>query len=132
MKKRIISIVLVIILGTAALFLYSGCSGGEEKVVRAEYSPGDYFTTNVAGGSPRVFKCVPILVVNKEGLDETLKAQNATIRDTIIFILRELTEEDIRAPGNFDDLRERIVDALNERLGVDYFVEVIFNDFVMG
>ena len=120
------------ILGSMALFLLSGCSGDDAKAVRVEYSPGDYFTTNVAGESYHLLKVAPVLVVNKEGLDDTLKAQNATIRDTIIFILRDLTEADIKAPGNQDELRGRIVTALNERLGVDYFVEVIFNDFVMG
>jgi len=130
MKKILIFLVAIAMIGSTALL--SACGGSSEpKVVRVEYSPGDYFTTNVSG-SYHLLKVVPILVVNREGLEDTLKECNATIRDTIIFILRDLTEDDIMAPGNQDDLREKIVTALNERLGVDYFVEVIFNDFVMG
>ena len=130
MKKILIFLVAIAVIGSTALL--SACGGSSEpKVVRVEYSPGDYFTTNVSG-SYHLLKVVPILVVNREGLEDTLKECNATIRDTIIFILRDLTEEDIMAPGNQDELRENIVTALNERLGVDYFVEVIFNDFVMG
>lgn len=130
MKKILIFLVVIAMVGSTALL--SACGGSSEpKIVRVEYSPGDYFTTNISG-SYHLLKVVPILVVNREGLEDTLKAQNATIRDTIIFILRDLTEEDVMAPGNQDELREKIVASLNERLGVDYFVEVIFNDFVMG
>ena len=130
MKKMLVFLVVLAIVGSTALLSACG-SDGEAKIVRAEYSPGEYFTTNVSG-SYHLLKVVPILVVNREGLEDTLKERNATIRDTIIFILRDLTEEEITAPGNQDELRERIVTTLNERLGVDYFVEVIFNDFVMG
>lgn len=129
--KRIVSIVAIVLAVSISLFLFAGCGEKEAKEVRVEYSPGEFFTTNVQD-SGRLLKSSIVLVVNAEGLEETLALDNTRIRDTIIFILRELGEEDIKAPGTQEVLRDRIVTALNERLEVDYFVEVRFNDFVMG
>jgi len=133
MKKIVIVIILLVVVGAAAAVYFLVFAGDNEKPeVRVEYSPGDFFTTNVGGQSTRLLKAAIILVVNKEGLEEQLTQDNARIRDTIIFILRDLTEEEIRDTGNQDDLREKIITALNERLGIDNFVEVLFNDFVMA
>jgi len=132
MKRIAIIIAIVVVVGVAAVLYFFVLSGDREKPeVREEYSPGEFFTTNVGGGSTRLLKAGVILVVNESGLDEKLTAENARIRDTIIFILRDLTEEEIRAQ-NQDRLRDRIITELNERLGIDNFVEVLFNDFVMA
>ena len=131
MKKRVVSIALILAIGCTALFLLAGCSAGEEKEVRVEYIPGNVFTTNVKD-SFTILKTAPVLVLNKEGLEEMLDGNMTSIRDTIIFILRDLDEDDIQKTGRHDDLRERIMDELNELLGIDNIVEVRFNDFVMG
>ena len=133
MKKIIIAVVIaVIVVGGAAAVYFFVLSGENEKPeVRVEYSPGDFFTTNV-DGSTRILKATIVLVVDSEKLTEKLEENNARIRDTIIFILRSLTEEEIRAQGTQDRLRERIITALNDRLAIDNFVEVLFNDFVMS
>ena len=132
MKKIAIVIVIVVVIAAAAGLYFFVLGGDREKPeVRVEYSPGEFFTTNVSGGSTRLLKAGIILVVNETGLEETLTQDNARIRDTIIFILRDLTEDEIRAQ-NQDRLRERIINDLNERLGIDNFVEVLFNDFVMA
>ena len=132
MKRIAIIIVIVVIIGAAAAHYFLVLNGDREKPeVREEYSPGEFFTTNVSGGSNRLLKAGVTLVVNKAGLEEKLTTENARIRDTIIFILRDLTEDEIRAQ-NQDRLRDRIITELNERLGIDNFVEVLFNDFVMA
>ena len=133
MKKPIIIIIIAVIVIAAAAGLYFFVlSGDKEKPeVRVEYSPGEFFTTNVSGSS-RILKATIVLVVNTDGLEEMLTAENARIRDTIIFILRRLTEDEIRAEGTQDELRETIITRLNETLSIDNFVEVLFNDFVMA
>jgi len=132
MKRIAIIIVIVVVIAVAAGLYFFVLSADKEKPeVREEYSPGEYFTTNVSGGSTRLLKASIILVVNESGLEEKLTLENARIRDTIIFILRDLSEDEIRAQ-NQDRLRERIITELNERLGIDNFVEVLFNDFVMA
>ena len=134
MKKVVLIIAIIVIAAGAALYLFVFSAGGEKPEVRVNYSPGDFFTTNVkvTGNAARMLKTGVVLVVNEQGLEAMLEEENARIRDTIIFILRDLTEEEIRAEGNQDDLRERIINALNERLDIDNFVEVLFNDFVMA
>ena len=131
MKKPIIAIIIILIIAGGALYFFMFSGDREKKEVRVEYSPGDFFTTNVKE-STKLFKSSVVLVVNEEGLEGKLKMENARIRDTIIFILRDLTEEEIRAPGTQDILRDRILTALNGRLGTDSFIEVLFSDFVMA
>ena len=133
MKKIgiIIVVIVLVVAGGAALYFFVFSGDKEKPEVRFEYSPGEYFTTNV-NQSQHLLKATLVLVVNAEGLEEMLTKENARIRDTIIFILRSLTEEDIRAEGTQDALRDRIIEALNDRLGIDNFVEVLFNDFVMA
>ena len=131
MKKLVIIIAAVVIIAGGALYFFMFSMNQEKPEVRVEYSPGDFFTTNVKN-STRLSKVGIILVVNEEKLEEQLASENARIRDTIIFILRDLTDEDFRAEGMQEELRERIIEALNERLGIDNFVEVLFNDFVIA
>ena len=133
MKKPVILVVVIVVIAAAAAgFYFFVLSGDREKPeVRVEYSPGEFFTTNVYG-SNRLLKSGIILIVNEAGLEEKLTLENARIRDTIIFILRDLTEDDIKAEGTQEELRQRIIDELNEKLGIDNFVEVLFNDFVMA
>ncbi|MDR0489939.1 MAG: flagellar basal body-associated FliL family protein [Oscillospiraceae bacterium] len=129
-SKVIIIIVVVVIVAAGAVYFFTQGTG-EKPEVLVEYSPGDFFTTNIRG-STHLLKTSPVLVVNVEGLEDMLAKENTRIRDTIIFILRDLSEDDIAAPAPQDGLRARIVKALNELLGIDNFVEVRFNDFVMG
>ena len=129
MKKVVI--IIAVIAGAAALYFFVFSGDKDNRDVRIEYSPGEFFTTNVKE-STRLLKTSIILVVDDEGLEKKLTAENTHIRDAIIFILRDLTEEEIRAPGTQDELRDRLISALNERLGIRNFVEVLFSDFVMS
>jgi len=130
-KRIIIFVVLFAVLGGSLMTLLTGCSSEAAGDVRVEYTPGDVFTTNVKD-SYRILKTSIVLVVNKEGMEETLAKENTRIRDSIIFLLRQLDEDAVRAPGTQERLRNDIITALNERLELDIFVEVLFNDFVMG
>jgi len=138
MKKIAPVIAAIVVVGAVLLyfFVFSDTGDKVKPAVRVEYSPGDYFTTNVRSvdGSAAVhlLKATIVLVVNEEGLEDMLTKENARIRDTIIFILRALTQQEILASGTQDQLREKIISALNERLGIDNFIEVLFNDFVMA
>ena len=129
MNKILIVIIALVIVAGAAVYFFVFANTADKPEVRVEYSPGEFFTTNV-NGSNRLLKTGIVLVVNETGLDEMLSAQNARIRDAIIFILRELTEDQIKETNVQDELRDKIISELNERLGIDNFVEVLFNDFV--
>ena len=134
MNKIVIIIVVVVLLIAAAggLYFFVLRDESEKPELRVEYSPGDFFTTNVSGSS-RLLKSTIVLVVNSDKLDLMLEENNARIRDTIIFILRDLTEVEINDQSTWQrELRDRIVFELNERLGIDNFVDVLFNDYVMA
>ena len=145
MNSKIIMIVAIVVVAVGAVLFFFVLGGDETEPpeIRVEYTPGEFFTTNISAvvaadgtrtPSLRILKAAPVLVHNNDTLafDNFLRLNNATIRDTIIFILRDLTENDIRAPGRQEHLREAIITALNERLGIDNFVDVLFNDFVMA
>ena len=135
MKKIIPIIVAVAVVGVALyFFVFSPKSDAPKPEVRITYSPGDYFTTNVVTNNNqlKLLKAAIVLVYNDETVGDTLKNENARIRDTIIFILRDLTDEEILAKGTQDMLRENIISSVNERLGITSIVEVLFTDFVMA
>ena len=131
MKKIIPIIAVAAILVGGSLWYFVFREPADPSSIRVEYSPGDFFTTNVKDAN-RHLRAGVVLVLNKEGLDEMLDAENARIRDTIIFILRDLTAEDVQDLESNEVVRERIMTTLNTRLGIDNIVEVLFNDYVMS
>ena len=136
MNKKMMPIVIVIVVVAAigaGVVLFVLNNSAEKPEARVEYSPGEFFTVNVKDApTGRILRAGIVLIVNKDGLEDMLTEANNRIRDTIIFILRDLNEDDINAPGTQELLRDRIIMALNERLAIDNFVEVLFNDFVMA
>ena len=133
MNKKVLTIVAVFVLVVVGIIFFVTSQGKDDAApvaVYLEYSPGEYFVTNV-NESNRLFKVSLVLMVNDETLMETLETNNSLIRDKIIFILRSLTEDDLRSNDNVINLRQQILDELNKSLGTSGIIEVRFNDFVM-
>ncbi|NCB27434.1 MAG: flagellar basal body-associated FliL family protein, partial [Bacteroidia bacterium] len=65
------------------------------------------------------------------GLEEFFEENQYIVRDTILFILRDLTEADIRSNDIQDKLRVTIPQALNTALQIENLMSVRFIDFVM-
>ena len=134
MNKKILIIVgalIIVVVGVILFFIMQGGQEEPEVVINySEYSPGEFFVTNVKD-SKRLLKVAIVLVVNADELQETLKAENSLIRDKIIFILRTLTEEDILSNETVPRLRQQILAELNASFETSGIVEVRFNDFVM-
>lgn len=133
MKKILIIIIAVVLIGggVGAYFLFFSDKGEDkEKVELYNYAVKDAFITNV-NDSVKLFKTQVILVVNKKGMEDYLEENTYTIRDTILFILRDLTEDDITSTDIQDKLRELIATEINQALEIDNIVSVYFSDFVM-
>jgi flagellar FliL protein len=130
MKKiiPILIVAIVVIAGALYFFMFSGDK--ESAEVYTEYSPGDFFVTNVKGAN-NLLKTMPILVLNTDKLTERLTAENAKIRDTINFVLSGFDAETLMSDNARDKVKEAIITAVNERLEIDNVVDVLFNDFVM-
>jgi len=136
MKKKLIIIIGSVVLvagGIAAYMLFSGPSEPEEPPV-STYTPGDFFVTNVKD-SYALFKVTVVLEVDKAEDDKEFAAfmakNNHIIRDTIVFILREQTEEQLRAPDIKQVLGEEITKKVNAALGITNIQTVYFNDYVL-
>ena len=136
MKKLMIPIIIVaaLAIGAVVMYIILGGGGDGEPVVKPEvmvdYSPGSNFVVNLKDPSKTVRVEMLFKVVQDDTVLDYLAAENARIRDTIIFILRELTYEEARADNVKAILTERLVGALNEELGIENFREVLFTDFV--
>lgn len=123
MKRILIVVIAVIAVGT--LLVSCGRKEGETY----NYAIKDAFIANVKD-SQKLVKASIVLVMNKD-ISEDLDESIHIIRDTVLIILRDLTDEDISSPDIMDRLRSDIPAALNKVLEIDHIVSVYFNDFVM-
>ena len=131
-KKLIIIIAAVVILAAVGVGLYFFVFRETEPVeLRIEHSIGDQFTTNVKN-STKMFVAGMVIVVNEKGLEELISTEVNIIRDTVIFILRDLEEDDITAEGTQDALRRKLVAAINDALEIESVVDIRFNNFIMA
>mgnify|MGYP001337994871 CR=1 FL=1 len=137
MKKKPLIIILVILLlviaagGTYYMLVLKGQSANAEPEQKSyTYALDDSFITNVKD-SRKLFKTSIVLVADAEDLQETLDANQYVIRDTILFILRNLTEADICSDAIQDSLRKEIPEALNKALKINSITSIYFGDFVM-
>ena len=138
-KKKIVILLLLILLvvaigaGAAYYFILrpaAAAAAAEKPAELYEYAISDSFVTNVKD-SNKLLKTTIVLVVDEKDLDDFLDENQYTIRDTILFILRGLTEDDIKNDDIQDTLRQSIPEALNEALEIDSIVSIYFSDFVM-
>ena len=130
MKKIIIIGIIVIAVAIGAYFLLFS---GEKEPDISYYTPGDYFVTNIKD-STRLLQSTIVLELatfDPDGTNEYLTENNQIIRDTIVFILRDKTEEELRSTGIEDTLRQEIVTALQKKMGLDYIQTLYFNDYVI-
>ena len=134
MKKIIIIIAAIVLVAAGASYFIFFAGGDEEgkaeEVELTSYSPGDYFVTNVKDSS-RLLKITVVLMLNTDKLTEELDANQYLIRDTIISIMRDLSEEDITSDNIQNWLRLQMADDLNSVLNIDNIVTVYFSDLVM-
>lgn len=133
-KKVLIAVVLVLVLaiaGGAAYFLFlKPTSDKNAEPTYYTYDLGDSFVTNVKDSS-KLFKATIVIVSTDAKFQTTLDAKKNIARDTVLFLLRDLTEEDIDSRTIQDSLRTQIADALNKSLDVNSITSVYFSDFVM-
>ena len=134
MKKILIIVAIVIVVGggVGAYFIFFSNNKPKEepKVVLYTYAVKDAFITNVKD-SKKLFKTSIVLVVNKEKMEELFDKKVYVIRDTVLMILRGLTDENLQSMGIQDKLRDEISSKLNKTLEIDNIVSVYFGDFVM-
>ena len=136
MKRKVLIIILALILllaaAAAGYFFFFRDKGEteEQTAVNVEYAIEASFVTNVKDSS-KLFKTTVVLVADKNGLDQFFNEKQYIIRDEILFLLRDLTENDLRSEDIQEQLRRSIPVALNEVLEIDSIISIYFTDFVM-
>ena len=128
-KKMLLVVVAILLIGGICVYMFV-IPKSDPPIKYTNYSPGEFFVTNV-DNSNRLLKTAVVLVLDTDKHQEMLEEKNALIRDTIIFLLRDLDENMIKAKDTMDILRTQLIETLNATLEITSIVEVHFNDFVM-
>ena len=153
----IIIIVVLAIAGAASFFLLGGKDKAEDtkeepqeqveeeaKLESYEFEP---FTVNLAKVSNYLQTTIlieydPSLyskpqegegASNAKEIEKLLEKRNAMIRDAIISVLSYKTPEEVLPQEGKEQLKEELIDAINNALGLDdaVVVSVYFKDFIM-
>lgn len=132
MKKTLIIIIIAcLVLAGGGFLALKLLAGPRETILRPmTYDPGDYFITDVKD-SNSLLKTDIMIYVEDDRLQEDLLANNHIIRNDIIFILRNMTAEELKAAGIEETLSRAITDRLNSEFETDSFSRVYFNEFVI-
>lgn len=128
--KKILPVVIIAVVLTAAAAVYFFFLRGEPEIKYTTYSPGEFFVTNVKD-SKKLLKTGIVMVLDTDTLEAKLTENNALIRDSIIFILRSLTDDVLAKADAQNTIRILIKDDLNQKLKIENIVDIYFNDFVV-
>ncbi len=120
--KKIVFIIL------AAMILVTGCS--PKELVPFTLDPGEYFVTNIKG-SDSYLKTDIMLLAADDTYKKEFEEDTSEIRDTIIYILRSMTIDELKAEDIQEKLSLAITTALNEKLEHELFLKIYFNEFVI-
>ena len=133
MKSKLpLILVAIVLIAAIAVVLFVFVLGGEKEVpiVRTEFSPGEYFVTNVKPPSTRLLKMTVVLVLDTDTLNDFMSERASEIRDIIVSILRDQDEETLRAV-DLSGLKEEIRTTLNEKLEIENITDILLTDIAV-
>ncbi len=126
----IVAVIAILAVGGAAVFFFMSPKAPEEPKY-STYDPGDYFVSNIKDSKGLVKADIELKLEGEdEKHQEFLKENNAAIRNEVLYILRQKTEEELKALDVQENLGKEIVGKLNEKLGIDYILTIYFNEYV--
>jgi len=132
-SKLLLIIVAVVVVAAVAVVLFVFVLGGDDNevpVVRTEFVPGDYFVTNVKPPSERLLKTTIVLVLDTDTINDYLTERTSLIRDLIKTVLRDQSEETLRAV-DLTPLKEEIRTLLNEKLEIENITDILITDIAV-
>lgn len=137
MKKAFIYILGSLLLFGLGAVLGMQISNSNSDVVRSEvstkktisYEPGDDFITNLSN-SKKLLKTSIVIEVNNKKEIAYMTKNNYKVRDIIVDVLSQVTEEEVLKADIRNELKKEIHEELKTRLGLNGIVDVYFNDFV--
>jgi len=134
MKKvfsRFAPIIVIILLSMFALTIIA-CDSPDPRLPEVHtYVPGGQFSTNFSWEErPNAqIRCLITFIVIDERAIEELTDNNFIIRNSVLSVLGELTIEEITTERDLSALSERIVDRVNEDLGIVLITGAYFTEF---
>ncbi len=138
MKKLLVPIIAVVLVagGVFAYFtFFKKTEKAEKKAIYFTYKIEDSFLTNVKSSQSLFKTSISFEVEEKEKEKEKqvafLEENLSVIRDTVLFLFREKTYEELRSSNIREVLSLEIVHALGQKLNVDYIKSVYFNEYVV-
>ena len=129
MKKIIIVAVIVLVLGVGGFLVFSQMSK-PKAIVPFTHDPGDYFITDIKGSS-QLLKADIMICIADAAIKTEVEEKNHIIRNDIIFILRSMTADQLKAEGVQDQLSKAITSQLNAEFENEDFLQIYFNEFVI-
>lgn len=131
MKKKLLMIIILVLLLGGAAGAYFFLPKPEKKPVMTNYSPGEYFVTNVKDTN-RLLKATVVLVLDTDDKKvlEDVDDRNAEIRDAITTIFRA-QELDALQALDLGPVKSEVLKKLNHLLETEHIVGVLFSDWAL-
>ena len=130
--KKITPLVCAVLAG---IFLLAACDSPPPRVLPVHvFNPGVTFTTNFNHDDPRrQIRCAVVFEVLDEAAIEDLDSLNFIVRNAVLVVLGELTMEELTIDRDLDGIAERIVDRVNEDLGLpmNLVLRAYFTEFAI-
>ena len=134
-KTRFRLALLVPVVLIVAMIL-SACAAKVPRLTKPfTFSPGAAFTANINGTDPRkMVKCAVVFEVFDEAATAELTDYTFIIRNAVLVVLGELTEEKLTTDRDLQDIALRLVEKVNEVIpsNVPLVVGAYFTDFVFS
>lgn len=134
-KKKIIIIVLAVLLiifasvSITAYYFY-WLPMQEEVIIDYKYKL-DSFVVNIAEEHRRYLKIDMSLLYHSEELEEKLEEKEDKIRDEVIDILRGKTMEEIQREGSMENIKNEVLNSINQVLDKNKIKSIYFTDFII-
>ncbi len=143
-NKKVAVVIIVVLVAIVGYFVYSQFLApkpeDEAKAAEAEtsleelfyYNTGDAYVTNVKD-SKALSKISVSLALKGEGetMTEVLTTNNALIRSVIVDVMRDHTEDELRAVDATEKLSAEMLEKLKEALKMEDIVNVCISDYVI-
>lgn len=95
------------------------------------FEPTDFMICDIQGSQKHV-QMSPVLVIRERGHDKYLEENSAKICDIILFVVRSMDEEQLRAKDINETLSWKIRAKLSLELDIDFVDEIIFPSFLIA
>ena len=144
-NKKVVVVIILVLVAIIGYFVYTKflapqpedeaakASGAETSLEELfYYNTGDAYVTNVKDSKALSKISVSLaLKGEEEAMTEVLATNNALIRSVIVDVMRDHTEEELRAVDATEKLSAEMLEKLKEALKMEDIVNVCISDYVI-